>query len=162
MEYSAIDIVFLVVIIFFTLRAAIRGFVKELLSTASVVVGIAAAVAFSGLVAQAITPYVGSLVWSQIIGFLGIFILVYLFMKLFENGLHRLVERINLESLDHALGIFLGIVEGVLVVFILVLLIQIQPFVEPQALLADSWFAQMLTPFLPYASELLNRRATDV
>jgi hypothetical protein len=48
------------------------------------------------------------------------------------------------------------------VVFILVLLIQIQPFVEPQALLADSWFAQTLTPFLPYASELLNRRATNV
>lgn len=162
MEYSAIDIVFAVVVVFVTLRAAIRGFVKELLSTASLFVGIAAAVAFSGLVASYIVPYVGSLVWSQIIGFLAVFILIYLVLKLFENGMHRLVERINLQSLDHAMGIFLGFAEGIVVVFLLILVIQIQPFIHPDAILQDSLFARFLLPFLPYVSELISRQSADV
>lgn len=162
MEYSAIDIVFAVVVLFVTLRAAIRGFVKELLSTASIFLGIAAAVAFSGLIAATIEPYVGSLMWSQIIGFLTVFVVVYLVLKLFENGLHRLVERIHLESLDHALGIFLGIAEGVIVVFLLILIIQIQPFIHPDAILQNSLFARFLLPFLPYVSELINRQGADV
>lgn len=162
MEYSAIDIVFAVIVVFATLRAAIRGFVKELLSTASLFLGIAAAVAFSGLVASLIVRYVGSPVWSQIIAFLTIFVVVYLGLKLFENGLHRLVERINLESLDHALGIFLGMAEGIVLVFLLILIIQIQPFVHPDAILQNSIFARFLLPLLPYVSELFNRQYADV
>jgi membrane protein required for colicin V production len=162
MQFSAIDIVFTVLVAFMTLRAAIRGFVKELLSTASLILGIVAAVAFSAMVAELLNPFIGSLMWAQVIGFLGIFVVVYLVVKLFENALHRLLERVNLESLDHALGIFLGILEGLLLVFILILIIQIQPFFPPESILGSSVFAQFFLPLLPYASELLNRQAANV
>jgi len=148
--------------VFAVLRGAVRGFVKELLSMASVILGITAAVLFSGAIASYLERYVGSLMWSQIIAFLGIFLVVYLVVKLFENALHRLIEHIHLESLDHALGIFLGLLEGIIVIFVLILIIQVQPFVDADRLLRGSAFARLLVPFLPYASEFLSQRTTNV
>jgi membrane protein required for colicin V production len=68
------------------------------------------------------------------------------------------VERINLESLDRALGFFLGLAEGILVVFILILLIQLQPLFEAGDILAESVFARLLTPLLPYAQRIITIR----
>jgi len=162
MQFTAIDIVFALLLVFTTIRAGIRGFVREFMSMASVGVGILAAVLFSALVAELIMEFFGSSAWSQVVAFLGIFVLAYAIVKLFEKGLQRLVERINLESLDHALGLFLGVAEGVLLTFILILLIQVQPFVEPERLLRGSAFARLLLPFLPYASEFITRRTQSV
>lgn len=162
MQFTAIDIVFALLLVFTTIRAGIRGFVREFMSMASVGVGILAAVLFSALIAELIMEFFGSSAWSQVVAFLGIFVLAYAIVKLFEKGLQRLVERINLESLDHALGLFLGVAEGVLLTFILILLIQVQPFVEPERLLRGSAFARLLLPFLPYASEFITRRTQSV
>jgi membrane protein required for colicin V production len=162
MDFVALDIVFAAILVFTTLRGAFRGFVTELLSMASLILGITAAVVFSGMVGSYFNRYLGESPWSQVAAFLAIFLLVYILVKIFENALHTLIERIHLESLDHALGLFLGVVEGLLVTFVLILLIQVQPFFSPDALLEGSVFARLLVPFLPYASELLNRRTVDV
>ena len=45
-----------------------------------------------------------------------------------SNSEHELIERIHLENLDHALGLFLGLVEGTLVIFVLILVLQFPPF----------------------------------
>lgn len=162
MELAAIDIVFAIIILILAIRAAIRGFVKELLGTAALILGIVAAVAFSGLAAQLIENLMGESVWSQVIAFLVIFLLVYLVVKIFETALNRLIERIHLNQLDHALGLFLGVVEGIVVVFVFLMLIQIQPFFEPESLMADSIFARILLPFMPFAAEFLRTGRFDV
>ncbi|MBU8912937.1 MAG: CvpA family protein [Spirochaetales bacterium] len=156
MELAAVDFVFAIAVVILALRAAIRGFVKELLGTAALILGIVAAVLFSGLASGLIDDLVGSSVWSQVIAFLGIFLIVYLVMKIFEGALNRLIERIHLNQLDHALGLFLGIVEGIVVVFVFLLLIQIQPFFEPETLIGGSLFARVLVPFLPFAAEFFR------
>ena len=162
MEFAGIDIVFAIIVVILAFRAAIRGFVKELLGTASLFLGIIAAVLFSGLVARLIDEYMGPSIWSQVIAFLVIFLVVYLIVKLFESALNRLIERIHLDQLDHALGFFLGIVEGLVVVFVLLLLVQIQPFFEPEVLVEGSIFARILLPFLPFATEFLSTGRIDV
>ncbi len=162
MDVAGIDIAFIVILIFTTIRAGIRGFVKELMSMAALILGITAAVVFSGVVASALVGYVESEAWSQVIAFLGLFLVVYIVVKIFETALNRLVERINLDSLDHALGFFLGLVEGLVLVFILVLLLQIQPFFSPDRLISDSVFAHFLLPLLPFAAELIYERGSDV
>lgn len=162
MDFVAIDVVFALILVFTTLRAAIRGFVTELLSMASLILGIAAAVLFSGVVGAYFDRFLGESAWSQVAAFLAIFLAVYILVKIFENALHRLIEHIHLESLDHALGLFLGVIEGLLVTFVLILIIQVQPFFSPDSVLDGSVFARLLVPFLPYASEFLNRRTVDV
>jgi membrane protein required for colicin V production len=159
MSFAGVDIVFAIVIVILAIRAAIRGFVKELMGTAALLLGIAIAVLFSGLVAQLIEQWIGPTIWSQVIAFLALFLVVYLVMKLFEGALNRIIERIHLDQLDHALGLFLGIVEGLLIVFVLLLLIQIQPFFDKETLLAGSIFGRILLPFLPFATQFLSTGA---
>lgn len=156
-DLAAVDVVFLIIIVFTSIRAGIRGFVKELMSMASVILGIAVAVLFSGMVAGYLENYLGESPWSQVISFLGLFLLTYLAVKIFESALDRLIERINLESLDHALGFFLGIVEGLVITFLILLLLQIQPFIEPSVLIEESVFARFMSPLFPYISEILSR-----
>ncbi|TVQ23440.1 MAG: CvpA family protein [Spirochaetaceae bacterium] len=162
MTFTGIDIVFLIIVALLSIRAAIRGFVKELLGTAALLLGIAVAVLFSGLVAGMIEQYMGPTIWSQVIAFLGLFLVVYVVVKIFESALNRLIERIHLDQLDHALGFFLGIAEGLFIVFMLLLLIQIQPFFEPETLMAGSFFAHVMIPFLPFAAEFLRTGRLNV
>ncbi|TVR03937.1 MAG: CvpA family protein [Spirochaetaceae bacterium] len=162
MDFVAIDIVFTIILLFTTLRAALRGFVQEVLSAAAVILGIAAAVLFSGLVAELLEATFGRSIWSQVVAFLAIFLVVYLVVKLSERALRNLVEQIHLESLDHALGLFLGLVEGILIVFVLILLIQVQPVLSPSRVLDGSVFARFLVPFFPYASQFFSRRVGHV
>jgi membrane protein required for colicin V production len=77
-------------------------------------------------------------------------------VKLFENALNRLIERVHLESLDRALGLFLGVAEGIFVVFMLVLLLQLQPFFDPDELLEQSTIARFMLPLLPYAERMIR------
>ena len=162
MDFVAVDVVFALILVFTTLRGAIRGFVTELLSMASLILGITAAVLFSGIVGAYLNRWLGESAWSQVAAFLAIFLLVYILVKIFENALHRLIEHIHLENLDHALGLFLGVIEGLLLTFVMILIIQIQPFFPPDRVLEGSVFGQLLVPLLPHVSEFLNRRTVDV
>lgn len=129
---------------------------------ASVILGISVAVLFSGVLAGYIDQIIGISPWSQVISFLGLFLLTYLAVKIFESALDRLIERIHLDSLDHALGFFLGIAEGLVLTFLLLLLIQVQPFVPPAALLEESLFANLMSPLFPYIPEFLSRQIAHV
>ena len=122
-----IDIIFCVVIIFFTIRCIIKGFVTEFLSMAAVIGGIGAGIIFSGTVSIYIDKYIGKSGWNYLISFLILFIIVYLIIKMIEKILSRFIERVELEQLDRALGLFLGIIEGAVVVLIIILLIKLQP-----------------------------------
>ena len=155
MDFTGLDIVFIVIVLFLTLRVVIKGFVKEFMSMAALILGIAVAVLFSGFAAQYVQPHLGAGPWSQVVAFLGLFLVTYIVVKLFENALYRLVEKINLESLDRALGFFLGLAEGLLVVFILILLLQLQPVFDVDELLRESVVARFLTPLLPYVERLI-------
>ncbi len=156
MTVAAIDIVFGIVVVIAAFRAGFRGFVHELMTMAALILGIGCAVLFSAPATSVVDAYVKAEAWSQVIAFLGIFLIVYLLVKLFESALNRLIERINLDNLDHALGFFLGVVEGLTMVFVLLLILQIQPFVNAGPVFRDSIFAEALLPLLPYASRILG------
>ena len=156
MDFAGIDIVFAIIVALLAFRAAIRGFVRELLGMAALLLGIVVSVLFSGLVAEAIEQYIGPTIWSQVIAFLALFLVVYLVVKIFEGALNRLIERIHADQLDHALGFFLGIVEGLVIVFFVLLLVQVQPFFEAEQLIADSLFARLMMPFLPFVTDFFS------
>jgi membrane protein required for colicin V production len=162
MDLAPIDVVFIAVVVFTTIRAGIRGFVRELLSMAAVILGIGCAVLFSGIASLYIDEYFGASVWSQVTAFLALFILVYIVVKIFEAVLNALIEKIHLDNLDHALGFLLGIAEGLVLVFVSILIIQIQPFIPPQHLIGESVLARVLLPLLPFAAEFIHARTSDV
>lgn len=146
-----IDIVFTLVIILLAIRGAIRGFITEFMSWAAVLSGLILGVLFSGLLSLAVAKITRSsyMMWNQLIAFLVIFIAVYVVVKLFENGIDKLVEKINLENLDRVLGFFLGIVEGFVVVMIIVFVLDVQPFSDTRSLLDNSLYVKIILPLIP-------------
>ena len=142
------DLVFFAVLIFFIIKVTVRGFIAEFFSKAAVIVGALIAVVFYKLLTPIIARMLGPKALSPIIAFLILFLSSYLVIKLIEVLLGSLFSSDSLKSLDRALGFFLGLIEGLLIIAILLMIITIQPFVQPAAVLDDSIFAKLLSPFL--------------
>jgi membrane protein required for colicin V production len=140
LSFEVIDIVFGLLVVIAAIRGAFRGFVTE--------VGPMAALIYKPLSIRLTTQF-GDSIWNQLIAFLILFLLVYLLVKLVQRLLQNVVERLNLDRLDSALGFFLGVAEGLLVVGVVLFIINWQPFFDPKSLLGSSFFARMLFPVLP-------------
>jgi len=150
MGLAIIDIVFLVIIAIFALRCALRGIVSELMSMAALVLGLLAAIftfrKTADLIRGKFVPDVKAL--PEILSFVAVFIAVFATIKILETILKEIIDRIQLGGPDRFLGFFLGIAEGLVIVCLLLFLIIIQPFVEPQIVLEGSLLAEILMPFI--------------
>ncbi len=153
---GALDTVTLIIIAIFALRAALRGFVREFLAVATLLGGALAGMAFSGLLAGLIESWWGPSVFNQVLAFVVIFAVVFLLVLLLRNALTTIVEGFNLTILDHFLGFFLGIVEGLLLVFILIVVVSLLPNPEIKSFMTDSWTWTLLSPFLADAHALVD------
>ncbi len=116
---------------------------------AAIILGIGGAIFFSKSLSILIENYFGESIWNQVISFLVLFLLIYITVKLLESLIHNIFIKLSLERLDKALGFFLGIAEGFLLVCIILIILNWQPFFEINYLLEDSLFAKILFPLLP-------------
>jgi len=150
MGLTIIDIVFLVIIAIFALRCSLRGIVGELMSLAALVLGLLAAIFFFRKTAEMIRgkfiPDVKAL--PEIVSFVAIFIAVFAVIKILETILKDIIEGIKLGGVDRFLGFFFGIAEGLVVTCLLLFLINVQTFVEPEQILEGSLLAEILMPFI--------------
>ncbi len=148
--FSAIDIAFVALIVIFIVRCSLRGFVSELLSMASVVLGLLAALYFhlkgGVFIRERFMP--GMKVLPEIIAFVLLFLIVFVVVKILEALLKQIIEGIRLGKLDRFLGIVFGLIEGVVVVCLVLFIIDIQPLFDARQLLAKSFFASYLMPFI--------------
>lgn len=144
MSFCTADYVFLGIIIFFTIISTIRGFVSELFKKASWLLGIICGCIFCENVGNLFLKNVISNGFVRIIlGFLIVFIIVFLIFKLLEIIFSRLVDNAILGSLNRALGVILGIGEGIAVVCLIIIFVKSQPFFEVEWL-DKSFFAKFL------------------
>jgi membrane protein required for colicin V production len=150
MNMAGIDVVFMVIIAVSALRCAARGFISELLSMAALIFGVVAALLLfrqgGALVRDWFMPDVK--VVPEIIAFIAFFLLIYIAVKIIEITLKSIIEGIQLGGLDHLLGFLFGFVEGIIVVCLLLFLITIQPFFNPDPMLEDSFLARVLLPII--------------
>ena len=156
MSFATIDIVFAILIAALAVRGAIRGFVAEFGSVAALFLGLGGAIALYKSVAALIGKWFGVSLWNPLIGFLVVFLLIYLVVKALERLLAALFDKLDLERLDRAIGLFLGLAEGLLLVGVLLVLLNWQPFFDIRGLLGDSLFARMLSPLLPSPERLFS------
>jgi membrane protein required for colicin V production len=158
LSFEVIDIVFALLVIIAAVRGAFRGFVTEVGSMAALILGFASAIVFYKPVALLLDNQFGHSMWNQLIAFLILFLLAYLLVKLVQRMLQNIIERLNLDRLDSALGFFLGLAEGLIVVGVVLFLINWQPFFDPKSLLGSSFFARMLFPVLPSPERIFGPR----
>ncbi len=162
-DFTTLDYIFGGVIVILAIRGIFKGFITELLSMLAIILGIGSALLFSKKGVLVLERIWGQSGWNQVIAFLIIFIVVYIIIKLFENFLHSLFENLNLEKLDKALGFFLGVGEGFLLIVVVLFILNWQPFFDVSDLITNSFFAKFLLPLLPPPSVMpLPKEAKDV
>ena len=152
------DIVFILVIVFITARCIIKGFLSEIMSAASVIGGVVAGFVFSPFLTSFVEKNLNISWWNSLISFLIIFLVVYLVVKLLERVFCGFIERVSLERLDRSLGLFLGLLEGGIIVIFLVTIIDAQPFFPSESILGGSVAAEIVRKmiyFLPEAKKVV-------
>jgi membrane protein required for colicin V production len=147
---AVIDIIFAALIIIFAVRCALRGFIGEIMSMASVVLGLLTAFFFyknGGLfIREKFMP--GMKVIPDILAFIALFLIVFILIRILELMLKEIIEGIKLGGADRFLGILFGLAEGIVVVCLIIFVLTIQPLFDPAPLLNKSIFTHILLPFI--------------
>jgi membrane protein required for colicin V production len=148
---NVIDFIFIGLIALFVIRCFLKGFIGELFSMAAILFGALASIYFfkNGAVflkEQFLHDAKSPL--PEILAFIGLFIIVFVIVKLLEILLKSVIHKIKLGSADRFLGLVFGLAEGIAVVSLLLFLIRYQPLFNPEKLLEDSFFAKLLLPLI--------------
>jgi membrane protein required for colicin V production len=147
---AVIDVIFIALVLILTIRCALRGFIGELMSMASVVLGLLAALFFykNGAVFIRDQFMPGIQIVPEILAFIILFLIVFIVIKILEGILKDIIERIRLGGADRFLGIIFGLVEGAIVISLILFVLTIQPLFDPVPILRDSFFAELLLPLI--------------
>ena len=152
MSINILDAVLLLISIIVIIKVTVRGFVDEFFSMAAFLLAIAVAFWFYRPLSLHTRVSGLSPTAMKLIAFFMIFIVVFIAVKLLQMLISAVFDNEILNSLDHALGFFLGLFEAYIVLIILVAILQLQPFLDLDALIARSMIVRILIP-LPVDSD---------
>ncbi|NQT58551.1 MAG: CvpA family protein [Bacteroidetes bacterium] len=156
MTFEVLDIIALVILVVAGLRAMFKGFVKEFMSKAGLLIGFLIALMFSASLAPYIDTQFGFGTWSNIAAFAALFIAGYLVTKLVANALRSVLEGLHLAFLDNILGFAFGLIEGAIIISFIVFLLRLQNVIDIESFLSQSWVVELLEPIAPYSVKLFE------
>ncbi|MGL4986625.1 MAG: CvpA family protein [Treponemataceae bacterium] len=148
MTYAIIDIFFCLIVFIFMIHGSIRGFVDEFFSKLAFIIALIASFLFYSSFITLYEKYVSVLIIRNTLSFLSVFIIVYIIVRLIQKIVGLAFRGEILKGLDKSLGILLGAVEGFLLVGIILFILYSQQFFNAEALLKDSFFVKILSPFI--------------
>jgi membrane protein required for colicin V production len=154
---NTMDWIFVGLVVILAIRCFVRGFVEEILSVASVVGGIFAALLLYRPAGALLKDKLGVSLVPEVLGFLIVFLLAFLVVKLIERLVTEGLEASKLERADRVAGLFLGMVEGLLLVSVVLVIMSILPFAGLKKNLEGSAFAKTILPIIgPEVTKALN------
>ena len=153
MNLAIIDFIFFALILVFAVHAALKGFVREVFSTAAIALGIAVAFYLykngAAFIRQKLPDLETVRVLPEILSFVGIFAVVFAPIKCIEALLQDIVEGVHLGGINQFLGFLVGILEGLCVAAVVIFILHIQPLFDPSSIVAGSIFDKLITPYIP-------------
>ncbi|MBR2362040.1 MAG: CvpA family protein [Spirochaetaceae bacterium] len=157
MTFAIIDIVFLIIILVMAIKGAVNGFIAEVFGKAAFLVGLLVGVLFYNDLAVVLVQWISVVFLAQVVSFLLLFILTFLLIKVIQHVLGGIFKGDILGSLNRALGFFLGLAEGVLIVAMILLVLHVQPWIQVDSLLAGSFVDALFASPLNQSVEFVNR-----
>ncbi|MDR2633567.1 MAG: CvpA family protein [Treponema sp.] len=146
------DIIFAVFVMLFAIRGALRGFLDELFSIAFLVMGLLGAVLFykkgADLIRTKIPEDIRFL--PEMLAFGAVFCLIFVGVKVLGLLVKDILMQVKLGGVDRVLGVFFGLIEGLVLVTLMLFLLNIQPFFDTQSILNESIFAELLMPVITH------------
>jgi membrane protein required for colicin V production len=145
---NALDWILLAFLALAGVRGLSRGFVKELFSVAAPLAGLAAGLFLYKWGAEVLRLRFHLEFIPEVIAFLALFLIAFVLVKIIATLIKDGLEAAQLDRVDRGLGLVLGLLEGIVVVAMILVLLQIQPFFDAKALLSTSVFGKTLLPIV--------------
>lgn len=144
-----IDIIFFIILFLAMVQGWRKGLIIGLLSMICGLIGLAAAVKFSAILAAHMESDIHlSNRWLPVISFILVFVLVVLLIQWIGRLLEKLVKLVLLDWLNKLGGILLFVIFYVSIYSILLFYGARTPFISKQAV-SDSHFYSLIAPFGP-------------
>ena len=148
MVVAVADVVCAAILLVAGLRAAIRGFVAETFSLGAIAAGVAVAIVGHPLAVQQLETWWEAAWWQLPLAVVVLFVATYLVVKWLEAISQRACAALRLKGLDHILGFGVGIAEGLILVYGLLVLAQVQALIDTAPWFADSLVQERLLPWM--------------
>ena len=139
-----LDIIILILVLIPALIGFKKGFLKSIFSLASIILGFFLAVKFYSGFSLVVHKVISDEKTSSIVSFLSIIFLVY-FAGIYIAGKLSKINKIT-RSLDKVLGLFLGIIKGMMLASIVIL------FIRTYNIISENNFRNSFT--YPYVKEI--------
>ncbi len=168
-----LDILLIIVLVLSMIEGFRKGFIEELAALIGLILGIWAAIHFSGFVAHLLTNHFDiHAQYLPVFAFIGIFIAVVIAASVLGSIAGKIIKAISLGWLNRLAGLFFGLVKGALILSIL--LVVFNKFDQELHILPESLrmtsrlyeplreFAPSLFPFLDFWKEIPLPASSDV
>ena len=132
MNFSPPDILFSLVLLYFTINGLLRGLIKEITGLISLFISCYIASEYHGKLDFLINKYhiISNHNYSQIVAFLIIFFTTIIIIKILSSLIQGFFEFVYLGWLNKLLGALLGFIKGLVIISIIIFCFGAMPFDE--------------------------------
>lgn len=157
---TVFDYIVLAILLFSIVISFLRGFVREVVSLLTWVVGIVFAVKLAPFLSEYFSWF-SSDTLQYIVAFATIFIVIFIIGALIARLLKDVSYAIGLGFIDHVLGFVFGFARGGLVVILLIMLIGTTPYANSQWF-SSGWTVNMTQGIVVWAESFLPKGVEHV
>ena len=161
MSIALTDVIFLLIILIFAVIAAAKGFIKAIFGKLCWILGLLGAFFFYKKLMSHMTELVHNETASFILCFVLIFVVIFLIVKIIQTIFERIFDGEIMKGLDRSLGFFFGLIEGLVVIFVFVLILTYQPWFDCSKIFEGSLLIKLLSPLLDYSGKNLPEIKPD-
>jgi len=150
MDFSTLDIIFLIIMGVMAFRGLFNGLIRELFSFGSLILGLIAATAVYKAFAEFLGGFLGNHSWVEGLSFFIVFIAVFIGLKIAERIVLKMMEETAAFSVDKGLGFALGLLEGIVICSLITYLVDLQGIFNMDKILSTSFFVPYLSKIFPF------------
>ena len=127
MTFTPVDILILIILLFFTINGARKGFIKEISRILGIVSGLILANQITPWLKPLLSPWISYEPALHVVSYFIIFICIVFIIGIIASVLQKFFELMLLGWLNRLLGTLLGLVKGLLIVSLVIFIMEAIP-----------------------------------
>ena len=150
MNFSTIDIIFMILMGVMAFRGLFNGLIKELFSFGALIIGLLASMAFYKPLSGFFVEQFGDHAWNEGLAFFIVFLVIFVGLKIAERIILKMMEETAAFSVDKGLGFVLGLLEGIIICSLVTYFIDLQTVFNLDKVISGSFFVPFFVKIFPF------------